>query len=343
METFSSSYPYKLYRITVSEADAAIRIDKFLSDALQVSRNKIQEAIAHQCIAVNNKAILKANYLVQPQDTITASIFFPPHLDSLIPEDKALDIVYEDEDLLVVHKPARMVTHPDKTHQTGTLANALLHYYKHFPLKDQLPTRPGLVHRLDKGTSGLLVVAKSSASLLALEKQFYDHKVVRTYYALIWGNPKEDKGSIGVPLIKSSYKCQVAVNSPMVGKGKHAVTHYQVIERFHHVALVKCTLETGRTHQIRVHMQHIGHPLFGDPYYGGTRIVSGQQYASYKAFVHNCFKLMPHQALHAAVLGFTHPIKHSFLSFEAALPENFAKLIEKWKKYVAAAIGHHAK
>ncbi|TSJ81476.1 MAG: RluA family pseudouridine synthase [Candidatus Cardinium sp.] len=323
--------------VTVTKEHGSLRIDKFLSEVLQISRNKIQEAIAGQGVCVNNLPI-KSNYLVQPEDEIVAHIPKPIDLATLTPEAIPLDIVYEDDHLLVVHKPAQMAVHPDPAHQTGTLAHALLYRYNHLPLKDNMATRPGLVHRIDKNTSGLLVVAKTEASLAALARQFYNHTVTRSYYTLVWGNPKNEQGTIAIHIGKDSHNHQNIAAFPDNQQGKKAVTHYQVIKRLHHVALVACQLETGRIHQIRVHMKHIGHPVFGDPQYGGDVIASGQRYASYKAFVQNCFKIMPHQALHAAVLGFNHPVTATPISFEAPLPENFVKLLAKWERYIAS---HH--
>lgn len=319
--------------VTVAKEQSNLRIDKFLSEALQISRNKIQEAIAHQSVSVN-KRLIKSNYMVQNEDKIVAHIPKPIDIETLTPEAIPLDIIYEDDHLLVVHKPAQMVVHPDTAHRTGTLAHALLYRYKDLPLKDNMPTRPGLVHRIDKNTSGLLVVAKTAESLASLAQQFYNHTVTRTYYTLVWGNPQNETGTINLNIGKDTHNHQKISAFPDNQQGKRAVTHYQVIKRLHHVALVACRLETGRTHQIRVHMKHIGHPLFGDPQYGGNVIVSGERYASYKAFVHNCFKLMPYQALHAAVLGFNHPVTKEALYFEAPLPENFVKLVTKWEKYV---------
>lgn len=327
------------YVVTVTQEQSGLRIDKFLSKVLPISRNKIQEAITNQCVSVNRQ-LIKSNYIVRATDAIVAHIPSPIDLETLTPEAILLNIVYEDDHLLVIYKPAQMVVHPDMAHRTGTLAHALLYYYKHLPLKDHMPTRPGLVHRIDKNTSGLLVVAKTAESLEALARQFYHHTVTRTYYALVWGNPQNETGTIDVNIGKDSHNHQKISAFPDRQQGKRAVTHYQVIKRLHDVALVACRLETGRTHQIRVHMKHIGHPLFGDPQYGGDTIASGERYASYKAFVHNCFKLMPHQALHAAVLSFTHPVTKVAHSFEAPLPENFIKLIEKWEKYVTAHRHH---
>lgn len=331
--------PLTEHLITVATEHANLRLDKFLSEVLQISRTKIQEAIAKQWVDVNRQ-LIKANYIVQPEDEIVARIPQPLDLANLTPEAIPLDIIYEDDHLAVVYKPAQMVVHPDTTHRTGTLAHALLYRYSHLPLKDNMPTRPGLVHRIDKNTSGLLVVAKTEKSLASLADQFYHHTVTRTYYALVWGNPENESGTINLNIGKDSHNHQKISVFPDNQQGKIAITHYEVIKRLHHVALVVCRLETGRTHQIRVHMKHIGHPIFGDPQYGGDVIVSGQRYASYKAFVHNCFKLMPYQALHAAVLGFNHPATGAPISFEAPLPENFLKLIEKWEKYATSSRFH---
>lgn len=333
--------PLTKHVVTVTTEHYNLRIDKFLADFLHISRNKIQEAIAHQWVSVNGH-LIKSNYIVQPEDAIVAHVPTPIDVAPLTPEEIPLDIVYEDPHLLVVHKPAGMVVHPDTVHRTGTLAHALLYRYHHLPLKDHMPTRPGLVHRIDKHTSGLLVVAKTVESLAALARQFYNHTVKRTYYTLVWGNPQNACGTINVAIGRDSHHHQKISVFTDNQQGKRAITHYQVIKPLHHVALVACRLETGRTHQIRVHMQHIGHPVFGDPQYGGDVIASGQRYASYKAFIHNCFKLMPYQALHAAVLGFNHPVTAAPVSFEAPLPQNFVKLVEKWEKYTTASMHHVA-
>ncbi|WP_243018304.1 RluA family pseudouridine synthase [Candidatus Cardinium hertigii] len=331
--------PFKEHLITVTKSYCSFRIDKFLSNVLDISRNKIQEAISNQSVLVNEQ-IIKSNYVVQSEDKIVARIASPIDLAIVRPEKIPLDIIYEDEHLLVIHKPAQMVVHPDTAHRKGTLAHALLYRYKNLPLKDNMATRPGLVHRIDKNTSGLLVVAKTAESLASLARQFYNHTVTRTYYALVWGDPQNETGTIDLNIGKSSHNHQKIAVFPDHHQGKRAITHYQVIKRLHHVALVACKLETGRTHQIRVHMKHIGHPIFGDTQYGGDIIVSGQRYAAYKAFVENCFKLMPYQALHAAILGFNHPLTEKPLSFEAPLPPNFVKLIEKWEKYVTSTMYH---
>ncbi|MGI2298883.1 RluA family pseudouridine synthase [Candidatus Cardinium hertigii] len=331
----------KPHLITVTNENCNLRIDKFLSDALHISRHKVQSAIAKEWVSINNQPI-KSNYKVQPKDAIVAHIPTATEATNLTPEAIPLDIVYEDDHLLVVHKPAQMVVHPDTAHQTGTLAHALLHRYKNLPLKDDMPTRPGLVHRIDKDTSGLLVVAKTAESLAHLSRQFYNHTVKRIYHTLVWGTPENRCGTIDLNIGKSPRHHQKIVAFPDAQQGKRAVTHYQVIKPLHQVALVACRLETGRTHQIRVHMQQIGHPLFGDSKYGGDVIVKGQRYASYKAFIRNCFKIMPYQPLHAALLGFNHPVTGRPLFFEAPLPENFVKLIEKWEKYNTARMDHVA-
>lgn len=325
--------PFTEHLITATNQGRNMRIDKFLSDTLAISRTKVQNALANGWVIVNEKRI-KSNYIVQPSDMVVASIPQEVGLEMLTPEPIPLDIVYEDEHLLVVHKPAQMVVHPDTAHKTGTLAHALLYRYRDLPLKDDMASRPGLVHRIDKNTSGLLVVAKTVESLVGLSTQFYNHTVKRIYYTLVWGNPQNDAGTIDCNVGKNSHNHQKISVFPDHQQGKKAITHYKVIKRLHHVALVACKLETGRTHQIRVHMQHIGHPVFGDSQYGGDQIVSGQRYASYKAFVQNCFKCMPYHALHAAVLGFTHPITQMPLSFTADLPENFLEIIKKWEKYI---------
>ncbi|ROT46979.1 RluA family pseudouridine synthase [Candidatus Cardinium hertigii] len=331
--------PSNKYSISVSETFCNLRIDKFLSDFLHISRNKIQEAIASQLVFVNGH-IIKSNYIVDFQDKIIAHLPVPIDLETLIPENILLDIVYEDDQVAVINKPAQMVVHPDATYRHGTLANALCYRYKDLPLKDNMPTRPGLVHRIDKDTSGLLVIAKTAESLASLASQFYNHTVERTYSVLVWGNPQHNTGVIEVNVGKDSHNRQRIAAFPDHKQGKPAITHYQVIKRLQHVALLACKLETGRTHQIRVHMKHIGHTVFGDMLYGGQTIASGQRYAAYKAFVHNCFKLMPYQALHATSLGFKHPSTQEFIRFESPMPEKFVKLVEKWEKYVAQRMQH---
>lgn len=332
---------YTEHVCVVREDIGKVRIDKFLADSLAFSRAKIQASIKSGRVLVNNN-IVKCHYILEPYDKVIARLPCPVDLDLLIPEDLPLEVIYEDPDLLVINKPAQMVVHPDDNHRTGTLANALAYHYRDLPLKDDMVTRPGLVHRLDKGTSGLLVVAKSAKSLNDLEQQFYTHSVKRVYCALVWGIPKYESGTIDTYMCKDGMVYSASKTVPSGKPCKRAITHYTVIKSFDYVTLIKCMLETGRTHQIRVHMQHIGHPVFGDLMYGGSNIMVGQHYISYKAFVKNCFKLMPHQALHATAIAFKHPITGKLMQFEAALPENFTKLIEKWESY-ARSVKHAVK
>ena len=322
------------YVTTVTKDHGNFRIDKFLSAILPISRTVLQKAIVNGSVLIN-KLQAKCNDRVQDQDEVIAHLPLPVEDHLLIPESTPLQVVYEDDQVLVLNKPTQMVVHPDENHRIGTLANALAYHYKNLPIKDNRVTRPGLVHRLDKDTSGLLVVAKTMDSMASLAHQFYAHTVERSYYTLVWGNPKQEQGTIDFNVSKRMYHQKdiaVDVDNP---QGKKAITHYEVIKRFNYVTLVACKLETGRTHQVRIHMQQMGHPVFGDTVYGGNVVGGGQRYASYKAFVRNCFKLMPHQALHAASLAFIHPTTQQYLSFTAPLPENFLKLIEKWENYAA--------
>lgn len=321
---------------TVPEDGGKLRIDKFLTQLLKDwSRVKVQQLIKDGAVWVN-QSVVKCNYLVEANDQVIVHIPGPVRSDTLIAENLPLDIIYEDDAVAIINKPAQMVVHPDALHQVGTLANALVYRYGNLPYRDAIPTRPGLVHRLDKDTSGLLIVAKTEQSLADLLQQFAQHGIDRTYYALVWGKPDHDQGKV------DTYLCRQGGIICVVGKddghqcAKRAVTYYRVIESWHYVTLVECRLETGRTHQIRVHMQHIGCPVFGDVVYGGNKIVVGQQYASYKAFVRNCLRLMPHQALHAASIRFCHPTTKKSASYQVHLPENFTKLIEKWSGYVAS-------
>lgn len=323
---------FEHHHMRVDAGQGPYRIDKFLLDRLpHTSRNKIQLAIDNQLILVNGKPP-KASYKVRPYDIIQVVLPTPPHTHELLPENIPLDIVYEDEALLIVHKPAGMVTHPGYNNWTGTLINALLYHFNNLP-SSSTAGRPGLVHRLDKDTSGLLVIAKTEASLVALAKQFYDHSITRTYYALVWGEPDPTASTIDINLDRSLHDRRIVAPYTDPTKGKRAVTHYQVVERLQYVSLIKCNLETGRTHQIRAHMKHLGHPIFGDATYGGQQIVKGEPFTKYKAFVENCWKLMPRQALHAYSLGFIHPITQKYVYFEAPLPTDFQLVLDKWMKY----------
>jgi 23S rRNA pseudouridine1911/1915/1917 synthase len=328
---------FEHHRIEVDKGQSLLRIDKFLTDRLpNVSRNKIQEAIEAGFVMVNGKPT-KANYKIRPLDLITVSMPEPPRDTEVKPENITLNIVYEDEHLLVVNKPAGMVVHPAYNNWTGTLVNALAYHFQHLPTMQGNDGRPGLVHRIDKDTSGLLVIAKTDVAMMGLAKQFYDHSIERTYYALVWGEPKEDRGTINVPLGRSLKDRRISIaytpESGLVG-GKEAITHYEVLKRLRYVSLVKCNLETGRTHQIRAHLKHLGHPLFNDEMYGGNEILKGSMFSKYKAFVENCFKIMPRQALHAKTLGFTHPVSKEKMQFDSSLPTDFQSVLEKWEHYL---------
>lgn len=328
---------FEHHRIEVDKGQSLLRIDKFLTDRLpNVSRSKIQEAIEAGFVTVNGKPT-KANYKIRPLDLITVSMPEPPRDTEVKPENIPLHIVYEDEHLMVVNKPAGMVVHPAYNNWTGTLVNALTYHFQNLPTMQGNDGRPGLVHRIDKDTSGLLVIAKTDVAMIGLAKQFYDHSIERTYYALIWGEPKEDKGTIDVPLGRSPKDRRITIaytpESGLIG-GKEAITHYEVLKRLRYVSLIKCNLETGRTHQIRAHLKYLGHPLFNDEMYGGNEILKGSMFSKYKAFVENCFKMMPRQALHAKTLGFTHPVSKEKMQFDSELPTDFQSVLEKWEHYL---------
>ncbi|WP_114782222.1 RluA family pseudouridine synthase [Botryobacter ruber] len=324
---------YEHHRIVVDKRQALLRVDKFLMDRLpNVTRNKLQNAIRTESIQVNQKPV-KVSYKVKPSDIITITLPEPPRDTDVVPEDIPLNIVYEDDELLLVNKPAGMVVHPAYNNWTGTLVNGLTYHLQNLPTTRNGAGRPGLVHRIDKDTSGLLVIAKTEYSMAYLAKQFYDHTIERTYYALVWGVPKESTGTIVGHVGRSPKDRRVMTVYPNGEYGKHAVTHYKVLKTFTYVSLIQCNLETGRTHQIRAHMKYLGHPLFSDATYGGDKILFGTPNGSYKAFVENAFKLMPRQALHAKSLGFVHPLTKEFMQFDSALPEDFSLVLEKWAHY----------
>jgi len=324
---------YEHHRIVVDKGQALLRIDKFLMDRLpNVTRNKLQGAIKSESVQVNQKPV-KVSYKVKPLDVITIILAEPPRDTDIVSENIPLNIVYEDEELLIVNKAAGMVVHPAYNNWTGTLVNALTYYLQNLPTARNGEGRPGLVHRIDKDTSGLLVIAKSEYSMAFLAKQFFNHSIERTYYALVWGVPKEDAGTITGHVGRSAKDRRVMTVYSDGSYGKHAVTHYKVLRRFKYVSLVQCNLETGRTHQIRAHMKYIGHSLFSDTMYGGDNILQGMPTGTYKAFVENAFKLMPRQALHAKSLGFIHPVTKAFIYFDSALPEDFAAVLQKWELY----------
>lgn len=334
LESDSSEDLYEHYAFTVDKGQQPLRIDKYLMNFVEnATRNKIQAAAKSGNIFVNNK-IVKANYKVKPHDKLSVKFEHPPHEYLLVAEDIDLDIIYEDDALIVVNKPAGMVVHPGHGNYSGTLINALIYHFENLP--NNSSNRPGLVHRIDKDTSGLLVVAKTEESMAHLSKQFAEKTSEREYIALVWGNMEEDEGTIQGHIgrhPKNRLQNTVYLGDD-IDKGKAAVTHYKVIERFSYVTLVSCRLETGRTHQIRVHMKHIGHTLFNDERYGGHQILKGTTFTKYRQFVENSFKVLPRQALHARTLGFEHPDTGEFMRFNSDIPDDIQQCIEKWRSYV---------
>ncbi|MFW5760309.1 MAG: RluA family pseudouridine synthase [Cyclobacteriaceae bacterium] len=325
---------FEHYRIVVDQKQSLIRIDKFLMDRLpNATRNRVQNAIRDEFIKVNEQ-LIKANYKIRHGDEIIVSLPQPPRETEVLPENIPLNIMHEDDHLVVVNKPAGMVVHPAHQNWSGTLVNALTYHFRQLPTMPDNEGRPGLVHRIDKDTSGLLVIAKSEMALQSLARQFFDHSIERTYYALVWGEVEEDQGTINVNIGRSLKDRRVVVAYPEGDMGRHAITHYQVLERLRYVTLVKCNLETGRTHQIRAHMRYLGHPLFNDATYGGDQILKGTKFSKYKTFIENCFKLMPRQALHAKTLGFLHPENKQTVTFDSDLPADFNSVLEKWRTYV---------
>lgn len=325
------------YRFHADKGQALLRIDKFLFHKLEkTSRNRIQKAADLGCIQVNGKPV-KSNYRVKPFDEICIVFAQPPHDNTLKPEELDLNILYEDDAILVLNKPAGMVVHPGHGNYSGTLVNGLAWHFEQLPKPksafanpdDEL--RPGLVHRLDKDTSGVMVIAKTESSMTVMAKKFFDRNIERKYVALVWGDVKEDTGRIDVHIGRDPRDRMAFTVFPEGDQGKNAVTNYEVIERFRYVTLVACKLETGRTHQIRVHMRHIGHPLFNDPRYGGDRVLRGMNTSRYKQFIQNCFQLIPGQALHAQVLGFAHPETGKEMYFETPPPQGFQEILEKWR------------
>ncbi|MEM7104179.1 MAG: RluA family pseudouridine synthase [Bacteroidota bacterium] len=328
---------YEHHRIIVDPGQSLLRIDKFLVDRVErVTRNKVQNAIRAGAVLVNDKQI-KPNYKIKPNDVITIVLPTVPKEKGVIPEDIPLDIRYEDDDLIVLHKPAGMVVHPGVGNHSGTLVNALAHHFKSLPvMKGNQPDRPGLVHRIDKDTSGLMVVAKSEYAMTHLAKQFFDHTIERKYVALVWGEPDIPEGTYTDNIGRHKrHRLEMATYPEGGEEGKVAITHYRLLEGLYYVSLVECELETGRTHQIRVHMKYNGHPLFNDERYGGDKIVKGTVYTKYRQFVENCFKLLPRQGLHAKSLGFVHPAIGKEMFFESDLPEDMSAALDKWRKYVA--------
>lgn len=325
---------FEHHKIIVDKGQSSVRIDKFLKEKLaHASRNRIQNAIDAGSVQVNEQET-KANYKIKPLDSIRILLEKPPRDTEVYPENIPLDILYEDRHLLVVNKPAGMVVHPAQGNWTGTLANALVYHFQDLPEMKGNEGRPGLVHRIDKDTSGLLVIAKEEETMTKLAAQFFHHTIERTYQALVWGELDEDQGTVTGHVGRSLKDRKVMDVFADGSQGKHAVTHWKVLNRLRYVSLLQCNLETGRTHQIRAHMKHLGHPLFNDATYGGDKIRKGTQFAKYKMFVQNCFDLIPRQALHAMSLGFTHPITQEKLYFEAPLPNDFSAVLGKWENYV---------
>lgn len=329
---------FEHFRLNVDKGQTPMRIDKYMATHLEdTSRHRVQCAIKEGYVLLNDKTA-KANMIVRPLDVIRFVMPYRRRGLEILPQDIPLNIVYEDNDLLVVNKPAGMVVHPGHGHFEGTLINALAYHLGISQGPDAEDERMGiLVHRIDKDTSGLLVVAKNDESQLDLARQFYEHSIERRYVAVVWGNLKEDEGTIDANIGRDpNDRLRFMVFEDDPGKGKHAVTHYRVLERFGYVTFIECRLETGRTHQIRVHMSYLGHPLFNDERYGGTEIRKGTIYAKYRQFIQNCFDICPRQALHAKTLGFVHPRTKEMMHFDSPIPEDMSALLDKWRSYTSS-------
>lgn len=324
---------FEHHRIVADKGQGPVRIDKFLFDRLEkTSRTRVQDACDNDFVRVNGKPV-KSSYKIKPSDVITIEMPYPVRELELIPENIPIEVLFEDDDLIILNKPSNMVVHPGHGNYTGTLVNALIYHFQNLPKRSD--AHPGLVHRLDKNTTGVMVIAKTDQALINLSKQFFDRTIERRYVALVWGDVKED-GTVFGNTGRSLKDRKVFTVFPEGDYGKHAVTHYKVLERLGYVTLVECKLETGRTHQIRVHMKHIGHTLFGDFEYGGDQILKGTTFAKYKQFVQNCLDKLPRQALHAKSLGFHHPTTGEWMYFEKELPEDMHEVIEKWRKYIGS-------
>ncbi len=332
---------YKEIRLVADKGQSPIRIDKFLIDHVaNTSRNKIQQAADAGAISVNGK-VVKSNYKVKPLDNIVITMDTPAYDNTIVAEEIPLDVVYEDSDLMVVNKPAGLVVHPGCGNSHGTLINAIAWHLRDDKNFDANDPQVGLVHRIDKNTSGLLVVAKTAYAKAYLGKQFFNKTTQRTYNAVVWGSVKEDNGTVVGNITRNPRnRLQMCVSADEA-VGKHAVTHYKVLERLSYVSLVECNLETGRTHQIRVHMKHIGHILFNDDVYGGDEILKGTNFSKYSQFVRNCFKACPRQALHAKTLGFVHPTTQEKMFFDSELPEDFRNLLDAWRNYSQASAAYN--
>ena len=324
---------FEHHKFVVDKDQEPLRIDKFLLNRLEgTSRNKIQNSAEKGFIQVNSKRV-KSNYKVKPNDEVCVMFSLPTREIELIPQDIPINIIYEDDDVVVINKEAGMVVHPGYGNYKGTLVNALAFHFKNLPHNSGDATRPGLVHRIDKNTTGLMVIAKNQHAMTHLSKQFFERIIDRRYYALVWGDLKEEEGSIEGNIGRSLKNRKVMTVFPEEDYGKYAKTNYKVLERLGYITLVECKLETGRTHQIRVHFQHIKHPLFNDFEYGGDKILKGTTFSKYKQFVENCFRIIPRQSLHAKSLSFEHPKTGEWLSFESELPNDMLEVIEKWRSY----------
>lgn len=334
-EQESSDELYERFVFNADKGQEPYRIDKFLMNRIEsATRNKLQQAINAGLVLVNGKEV-KQNYKIKAFDQIIVYSDLSPESTDVVPEKMHLNIVHEDDDIIIVNKPAGMVVHPGSGNYNGTLLNGIAyHLQQNNPsVSEETLPRFGLVHRIDKNTSGLLVLAKTDKAMRQLAKQFYDHTVKRQYLALVWGDVQDDQGTIIAHVGRNLRYRKLFEAYPEGDHGKEAITHYKVVERFNYVTLVQCILETGRTHQIRVHMKHIGHPLFNDDFYGGDKIVKGTIFSKYKQFVDNCFAICPRQALHAKTLGFVHPGTGEEIFFESELPMDMRKVIEKWRDY----------
>ena len=331
MENSNSLFEH--FSFTVDKGQSPLRIDKYLMNFVEnATRTKIQLAAKSGSIQVNGN-IVKSNYKVKPEDQIKVLFEYPPNENILLPEKIDLDIIYEDNEIVVVNKPSGMVVHPGHGNYSGTLINALIFHFKNLP--NNSSNRPGLVHRIDKETSGLLVIAKTEEAMVNLSGQFANKTSNREYFALVWGNVKEDSGTIDEYIGRNPKNRlqNIVFSGDDIEKGKPAITHYKVLSRYGYVTLVSCKLETGRTHQIRVHMKHIGHTIFNDNRYGGDMILKGTTFTKYKQFVENCFKILPRQALHAKTLGFKHPKTNKNISFDCGIPDDIQECLNKWESY----------
>ena len=330
-ESIDNEELHEHYRFVASDGQVPLRVDKFLMNFIEnATRNKIQQAAKAGNILVNDTPV-KSNHKVKPRDVVRVVLSHPPHENLLVAEDILLDIVYEDNDIIVLNKPPGIVVHPGHGNYSGTLVNGLIYHIENLPINSN--KRPGLVHRIDKDTSGLLVVAKTEFAMIHLSKQFFDRTTERLYYALVWGIIEEDTGTIKGHMGRSFKNRLLMDVFPNGEYGKPAITHFKVIERLTYVTLIQCKLETGRTHQIRAHFKHIGHPLFNDKRYGGNQILKGTTFTKYKQFVDNCFKILPRQALHAKTLGFIHPTSGKFLQFDSPIPKDIEICLNKWRNY----------